>query len=130
MISDWRGSLYSLVLATSLAALYLYATLTAWDRFMFAALLYGDSSLRLVIGAVQEVLLCSAGIVFGVVAAKMRPADRRLQLIVCGSIVFLWLVPYGRIEGVLLPIVPLGALGYLWRLPGKSDGTQGLIIRS
>jgi hypothetical protein len=38
----------------------------------------------------------------------MNPRHRHLQLIVSGTIVIAWLIPYGFIEGVLLPIAPLG----------------------
>ncbi len=106
MIRGWQRSLYSLALATLVAAMYLYATLTAWDRFMFTASAY-DPNLRLVTGLVQDVLFWSCGIVFGIIAGRMSPEDRRLQMIVGATIVFLWLIPHGRFEGVLLPIVPL-----------------------
>ena len=81
---------------------------------MFTASVY-DPNLRLVMGVVQDVLFWSGGIVFGIIAGRMRPEDRRLQMIVCASIVFLWLVPYGRFEGVLLPIVPLAHRKYALR---------------
>ena len=125
MMRVWL-SLLSLVVATSVAALYLYVTLTAWDRFIFSASLY-DPNLRLVRGGVQEALLCSGGILFGIIAGRMSPGDKRLQLIVCGSIVFVWLIPYGRMEGVLLPIVPLGGalLAILGVSLGRGIGRKG-----
>lgn len=128
MIREWRRSLYSLILATSVAAVYLYATLTAWDRFMFTAPVY-DPNLRLVMGVVQDVLFWSGGIVFGIIAGRMRPEDRRLQMIVCASIVFLWLVPYGRFEGVLLPIVPLAgtALALFGVYVGRTIAGKGRV---
>jgi hypothetical protein len=99
-----KGS-YSLALAVPVAALYLYVTLTAWDRFIFDAALY-DANLRNVRQWVQAVLLFTGAMLFGIIAANIAPTQRILQLLVCGGAVFWWLYPYGFLEGTFLPILP------------------------
>ncbi len=77
---------------------------------MFESSLY-DSNLRLLMGIGQDVLFWSGGVVFGLLAARMSPSDTKLQLVVCAVVCFVWLMPYGRIEGILLPIFPLVGTG-------------------
>jgi hypothetical protein len=105
----WRA-LYSTALAVTVAGLYLYLTLTAWDSFIFDAARY-DPTLREVRELVQGGLVFTGGMLFAIVAALTAPPHRPFQLLVCGAAVFWWLYPYGFIEGSFLPILPLtGAL--------------------
>jgi hypothetical protein len=90
----------------TVAGLYLYLTLIAWDSFIFDAARY-DPTLRNLRVLGQGGLVLTGGILFAIVAALPAPTHRPWLLLVCGVVVFSWLYPYGFIEGSFLPILPL-----------------------
>jgi hypothetical protein len=96
---------YGLALAVSGAALFLYLTLTAWDRFLFTPSLY-SGDLRSILGWGKILLLFSGSVVFGMIASRTG-ASGKIQIIICCIAVSYWLFPYGFLEGTFLPIIPL-----------------------
>jgi hypothetical protein len=96
----------SLAVGGIVAGLFLSLALTAWERFLFVPSQY-SSDLRSILATGRVVLLLSGGVIFGMLAARIAPTSGTLQILVCCIAVGYWLFPYGFLEGVFLPSVPL-----------------------
>jgi hypothetical protein len=85
-----------------IVAAYLYATLTAWYRFLGYQSRYSDE-LQQILGYGNIALLGSGGIIFGMIATRIGHVDGKLQILICCSAVFYWLFPYSLSGGHFLP---------------------------
>ena len=63
-------TVYGLAVAVLVAALFLYGTLTAWDRFLRIPSLY-SSDLRSILAMGRVVLLLSGGVIFGMISTRI-----------------------------------------------------------
>jgi hypothetical protein len=96
----------ALTLGGIVSAVFLYATLTAWDRFLFVPSLY-DPGLRSIMGMGKILLVWLGGLIFGTIAGRIAPGSGTHQLAFCCVAVCYWLYPYSFLEGSFFPILPL-----------------------